>query len=437
MSRQQQGVLPRGGLGRRLAGGALTTFALKLGGTGLAFLLQVSVARALGGPERFGTYALALAWANVLVLLGKRGLDTASLRFLPELRGPSALGRRIAYKRASRRWVLGSSCALSALFALVVLALGAQLSAELRLALLTAGCCVPVLGSLQLGSSWLQADRRMLASQGPLLCLVPGLALLGVLLLFGPLGQEATPTRALLLYGGSAALALLVSRGLAGREQAKPSPVEPEALRQWRSVASSMLLTSGFGLVLAQADILMLGMLADPAGAGEYAAVSRLARLLSFPLLAVNAVVAPMISELYHSGRREELQRLLEQAVMGVVLISAPLLLAIGLRGDLVLALFGEEYTAGLPALRILLIGHTCNVLAGSVGFLLNMTGGHRTAARILGCSAALNIALNGILIPHLGTQGAALATATTTIAWNVSMYVAVRRRDGLRPSFF
>ncbi|MHC4225731.1 MAG: oligosaccharide flippase family protein, partial [Planctomycetota bacterium] len=69
-------------LGNTLFRGASGALVLRLAGTGLAFGLQVLLARVLGlGP--YGDYIYAFALVTLLSVLLKLGLDSATLRFLP------------------------------------------------------------------------------------------------------------------------------------------------------------------------------------------------------------------------------------------------------------------------------------------------------------------------------------------------------------------
>ena len=78
-----------------LARGAVAAFVIRVTGVGLAFGVQVLVARTLG-LEAWGEYAFMLSWLLVLSLVSTLGLDSASLRFvatyhkigdLPRLKG--------------------------------------------------------------------------------------------------------------------------------------------------------------------------------------------------------------------------------------------------------------------------------------------------------------------------------------------------------------
>jgi O-antigen/teichoic acid export membrane protein len=46
--------------------------------------------------------------------------------------------------------------------------------------------------------------------------------------------------------------------------------------------------------------------------------------------------------------------------------------------------------------------------------------------------AALVNVALNLALIPLLGAMGAALATTTGTVLWNVWLWFVVRERLGI-----
>ena len=98
-------------------------------------------------------------------------------------------------------------------------------------------------------------------------------------------------------------------------------------------------------------------------------------------------------------------------------------------------AVFGEEYADGRIALAILCVGQLTNALVGSVGFLLNMTGNERDVAKGFAIAAIINIALNLVLIPLFGIEGAAFATAVSMMVWNVLLYRQARAKLGIDSS--
>jgi O-antigen/teichoic acid export membrane protein len=67
-------------LKRLLARGAISAAGINIATTGLAFLAQVVLARALGA-DGYGVFAYVTAWVTVLVLLATLGFPTGLLRF--------------------------------------------------------------------------------------------------------------------------------------------------------------------------------------------------------------------------------------------------------------------------------------------------------------------------------------------------------------------
>ena len=79
----------------------------------------------------------------------------------------------------------------------------------------------------------------------------------------------------------------------------------------------------------------------------------------------------------------------------------------------------------------ILIVGQMMNAFAGSVGYLLNMTGGQKIMRNIAGIAALLNIVLNTLLIPSYGINGAAYASAISLASWNVLAVIYIKQHYG------
>jgi O-antigen/teichoic acid export membrane protein len=116
--------------------------------------------------------------------------------------------------------------------------------------------------------------------------------------------------------------------------------------------------------------------------------------------------------------------------------VTAVVAIGVAVAGYWVLGLFGKGFpeSAYLP-LIIILGGQCISAAAGPVGFLMTMTRYEREASWFLGVSALLNVLLSVALIPVLGLIGAAIASAVSTIAWNLSALVFVRTRLDVNPT--
>jgi O-antigen/teichoic acid export membrane protein len=60
------------------------------------------------------------------------------------------------------------------------------------------------------------------------------------------------------------------------------------------------------------------------------------------------------------------------------------------------------------------------------------LTGSHTLAAKIMVAALLMSIALNIILIPRYGPVGAAIASATTLLFWNIAVLISAKRRTGV-----
>jgi len=190
-------------------------------------------------------------------------------------------------------------------------------------------------------------------------------------------------------------------------------------------------------VVLRQTDTLMIGMMVGTSSVGIYAAALETSAWVNFVLLAVNSIAAPMFAALYVEGDRANLQRL--AATVARWMFPLALLVSVGLMvfADPILGLFGAEFGAAKPAMLWLIGGQLVNVGAGSVGYLLTMTGHQNQCAIAVGCSAVLNFGLNLVLIPQFGLVGAAIATAICMSVWNLWLHVLVVKHLGIRPSIW
>ena len=200
----------------------------------------------------------------------------------------------------------------------------------------------------------------------------------------------------------------------------------------WWRASISLVVLGGLQVVNAQTDLLMLGPLRGKRVAGIYAIAVYLSALVPFFLYAFNAAIAPRVSELWARKDHAGLQRTLTHSIRTVALLSVlPVTVLLLLREPL-LGFVGSEYLAAGHPLTILVVGQLVNVLMGSVGVLLIMTGHERDAAIGFGLGALLNILLNATLIPRYGMQGAAIATASSTVLWNVALVIRARRVLGV-----
>ena len=197
--------------------------------------------------------------------------------------------------------------------------------------------------------------------------------------------------------------------------------------------AFPMMITTVMTFALNQADIWVLGAYMSEDKVAIYGAAKRLVVTMVLPLTIVNAVIAPIISELNVSDNKVRLEHLLRRTAS---LSSFPVivLLFIFIFGadSIMGAAFGGGYASGSTVLVILSLGYTVNVCTGSCARVLQMTGyqfTHMVVTIIFGLIAIMGSVL---VVGHYELEGVAAVVAASIAVQNMAMLFIVRRRYGI-----
>jgi len=426
------------GIGAILLRASSGTFAIKVIGAGIAFLIQIWLARLLEISE-YGVYVYVLAWISFLVLFAKVGLDVVIVRYVPVYKKNKRWDLFRGLLRDSFTKVSIYSFCISLSLILVTYSLSSKIGSNQMYTFWVAAILLPILALTSLRNSALQGMKHVIMAQVPETIIRP--LILGVLtgLLFLYSDTKLTSIHAMSLNIAAATISFAIGTYLLFKKlPAEVRVASPEYNKQeWLKMSLPMFFIAGMNLLLHQSDIMMLGAILTTDSAAVYGAAVRIAGLVSFGLTAVNAIVAPMISEYYVAKNIQGLQRMITLAARGIFIFTIFMCCSLWFLGDFLLGLFGEEFKIGYLPLTILLIAQAVSAIAGSVGFLMVMTGNQKKAAAVIGSSAVMNITLNAVLIPLYGMIGAAIATTISTAFWNLVMLYHVKQKININPTAF
>jgi len=186
--------------------------------------------------------------------------------------------------------------------------------------------------------------------------------------------------------------------------------------------------------LLNRTGVVLLGWSGQTMAAGIYALAFNLSMTVTLPRTAVNALFAPLVSELSARGDRAALQFVVTRTALWTLVSGLCIALPLMMLAEPLLSWFGPDFTRGVTAMRVLLVGQIVAAGFGPQMFLMTMTGNERIAALLLIGSAILNGTFGLLLIGGMGLTGAAIATTAALIVWNVAMAVFVWRGLGLIP---
>jgi len=364
--------------------GAMLALLVNIAGFSLGFLAQLVVGRTLnvGG---FGVYAYVQAWISFVAILCGVGLPYALLRFIPEYKGKVVLSRVLAIVRFTERRVLTVSVVTSLSGLGLIQAFGQRLDQELVWTIYVGLFALPLLALLRVWCSALRASGRIVSALGSDLPVREGVTF-AVVATFG-LGFPVITSapQALMVWALGIVAGLAISLTAWRREKVRSIPAEPcattaEMRSQWLEVALMLLVVQSLVMLLRRMDLFVVGLWFDKENLGAYAAANRLAEIMIFPSYVLSAYLAPTISELYGQGARQALQKAITLtaniALVSAVLLTLPLLLI----PEVLLGLFGPDFSRGAMALRLLACGEFVATTTPFATIMLTMTGHERIA---------------------------------------------------------
>jgi len=196
-------------------------------------------------------------------------------------------------------------------------------------------------------------------------------------------------------------------------------------------VSLPLLLAQSGQFIMAWTDKLMLGGIMSSSDVGVYDVAFKLSMFVNIALTSVNSISSPKFAEAYALKDYIKLEKIVHQSTKLIFWSSIPLLLIFFMFSTTLLEFFGTEFIVGLNAFLLLCSARLVSVFTGPAGNLLQMTGKQMIFMKVLFFAALLNVVLNYFLIPKFGIGGAALASFSSIIFWNLSMVYFVKKHFG------
>ena len=193
-----------------------------------------------------------------------------------------------------------------------------------------------------------------------------------------------------------------------------------------------MMISSSVLLLMSWVDSLMIGGFSSEYDVGLYSVAVKVSFLTSFTLYAVNSISAPKISESFNNNNKSLFKNIIYQTTRTIFYSTMPIVIIIFIFPELLLGFFGLEFVAAKKTLLILAFSQVINAMSGANGSVLNMTGKEKVFRNILSIALVINITLNLLLIPSYGIEGAAIASATSLIFWNLYSVLYIYKEYGV-----
>ena len=257
--------------------------------------------------------------------------------------------------------------------------------------------------------------------------------LLVIVLLFFSLffNMDITALDLALIFTGSAIFTSLLGVTFWFHRKEARGAVDYSQTSELFSSAKPIWFAMSMTMVVQWAGQLIAGVYVSAEEVAYFSVAQRTAMLTSFVLVAVNLVAAPRFASISKQGISSELRSTSLFCSRVMIVFATPVLIIMLTFPKFFMGLFGPEYVKAAPLLQILVLGQFINVITGSVGFLLNMTGHEKDMRNVVFLSGPLAIVLCGILIPLYGVMGAAVATSIALASQNLFAVYKVKQRLG------
>lgn len=389
----------------------------------LTFVVHVFAARRLG-DSGFGEFTLGLTIASLLFILPAWGTNRYSS--IMAARTPEHTGAIVADN-------LGLTSLLAVLYIPLVALAG----------MIVSGAEVVILVALLLGLDKLISNYSSFLH---LLFRVHDVYALESLTAFL---ERITITVAavtlLLLHASPAALALAF---LAGRSAGalvsstlflrRIGPIRIRyrwsRLRRLLRAGTPLALRRGLGTLNFRVDMLLLGWMQPSRQVGWYAAATKLVNGFELLPAVVQGALGPSISSAYAKDELSLVKRLYRRSTKYLLVLSLfPAAFMAVLADPLVDFVYGGEYRATIPALRLLALVVPAMFLRQIAIEMMDNVDLRGPTVKVFAFAVGANIAANLLLIPRLGHLGAAWATLGTEILLAAGL-VWILRREGFDP---
>lgn len=170
----------------------------------------------------------------------------------------------------------------------------------------------------------------------------------------------------------------------------------------------------------AQMDKVMINQMIDSTSVGYYTTAYSISGMWTFVIGAIIETATPIIYEAYNTNRakfRQSLRTLYAGVIWICVLAGICMCL---LAKPIVAILYGEQYFASIPLLRILVWSNLFSYLGVAKNIWIVCENKNKYLFIFSAVGAAGNIVLNLLFIPWLGSAGAAIATVLTQVITSI-----------------
>lgn len=166
-------------------------------------------------------------------------------------------------------------------------------------------------------------------------------------------------------------------------------------------------------------DITMLGLIKGDYEVGLYSTAVKIINIINQLIASILWVVLPRLSVYFVESDYSKINALLRKILGLIIVLGLPCVVGtIAISKNIIYLVGGESYLAATSTLKILAVGLFFSLFGGGfIGNIILLPSGQENYYMKVCCiNAIFNIVANIFLIPLLGSNGAALSTAASSL---------------------
>ena len=188
------------------------------------------------------------------------------------------------------------------------------------------------------------------------------------------------------------------------------------------------------GQVMIWSPQLFLSMNANELEVSAFSIFQRLSLSICFVLTAINYIYAPIYAKLYSSNDIPSLVILSKKTSFIMIIVSSPCFLLIALFNDHLLNAINPDLYKYKFEFLMICFSQLVNVIAGSVGYILNMSNKEKYVRNVMICVLITYLIFSLILVPQFGFTASVWIYSGVVVFQNIILLIVMKKMMGFVP---
>jgi len=205
-------------------------------------------------------------------------------------------------------------------------------------------------------------------------------------------------------------------------------------MRQFRSYSFFMLIASISGNLANNIDKIMIGHYLSLSKTGIYAIALAITSMMNIIFESFSRITQPKLSEYVQSEDMANMRKAFYDNLYNNIHFGVIVFVLISVFSRDFLSILGKEYAEGTSVIIIIALGQLSNLSTGMCGEIVSLSKYYRFDFYSRTLLIFIVIASNAVFIPLFGITGAAIATSSNLIIYDIFKMIYAYRKFHIHP---